>query len=50
MAHISEQGLKELSKQWILGAGSVTELDKCESYIFGKSVKVKFPNESYPFL
>jgi len=30
MAHISEQGLKELSRQWILGAGSVTALDQCE--------------------
>ena len=32
MAHISKQGLRELSKQGILGAKSVTELDQCESH------------------
>ena len=40
MAHISEQGLRELSKQGILGVENVTELGQCETCIFGKSSKV----------
>ena len=45
MAHISEQGLRELSKQGILGAEKLTDLDQCETCIFGKSSKVKFPKK-----
>jgi len=44
MAHISEQGLKELSKQGKLGTGKIIDLDKCESCIFEKAAKVKFSN------
>jgi len=42
MSHISEQGLRELSKQGILGNDQVARLDKCETCIFGKATKVKF--------
>ena len=46
MAHINEQGLKELAKHGILSARKVTTIDKCETCIFGKSVKVKFPKKA----
>jgi len=46
MAHISEQGLEELSKQGIVGAGSVIALEKCETCIFGKAAKVKFSRKA----
>lgn len=46
MSHISEQGLKELSKQGILRHGQVAKLDKCESCIYGKSAKVKFSKKA----
>ena len=42
MSHISEQGLKELAKQEILGQRQVTELSKCESSIYSKAAKIKF--------
>ena len=40
MAHISDQGLKELSNQGILGAGKFTALDKCDTCILVKSITV----------
>ena len=40
MAHISDQGLKELSNQGILGAGKFTALDKCDTCILRKSITV----------
>ena len=46
MAHISIQGIKELICQGILGSGKVTDLDTCETCIYGKSVKMKFPKKA----
>ena len=38
--------LKELSNQGILSAGKFSALDKCETCILGKSIKVKFPKKA----
>ncbi|XP_052174285.1 retrovirus-related Pol polyprotein from transposon TNT 1-94 isoform X1 [Diospyros lotus] len=46
MAHISIKGLKELANQGILGYGKMTNLDTCETCIYGKSVKTKSPKKA----
>lgn len=42
LGHVSERGLKEMSKQKLLGDDVVKSLDFCELCILGKARKLKF--------
>ena len=42
LAHMNERGLKELSKQGLLGTDQVTSLQFCEKCVFGKATRHKF--------
>ena len=42
LAHISEKGLKELSKQDLLGGDKVTKLSFCEECVLGKAHKSSY--------
>ena len=42
LAHMSEKGLKELSKQGLLGADQILALEFCEKCVFGKATRQKF--------
>ena len=42
LAHMSERGLKELSKQGLLGNDQITSLQFCEKCVFGKTTRHKF--------
>ena len=42
MGHISENGLKELEKQGVLGKDKIGSLGFCEDCVFGKSSRVSF--------
>ena len=42
LGHISEEGLKELNKQKLLGKDIVESLQFCEHYILGKAKRLEF--------
>ncbi|KAH9762947.1 hypothetical protein KPL70_001004 [Citrus sinensis] len=42
LAHMSEKGLKELSKQGLLGTDQISALEFCEKCVFGKATRQKF--------
>ena len=42
LAHMSERGLKELSKQGLLKNDKITSLQFCEKFVFGKAIRHKF--------
>lgn len=42
MGHLSEKGLRQLSKQNLLGGDQITHLQFCENCVLGKSHKVGF--------
>ena len=42
LGHVSERGLTELMKQGLLGDEKFQELEFCETYVYGKSCRVKF--------
>ena len=42
LAHMSEKGLKELSKQGLLGNDQITSLQFCEKCVFGKATRHRF--------
>lgn len=45
LAHISENGLKELSKQGLFGYNQISSLEFCEKCVFGKATRQKFSTE-----
>ncbi|KAH9657209.1 hypothetical protein KPL70_022963 [Citrus sinensis] len=42
LGHMSERGLRELSKQGVLGEDKIEPLEFCEECVLGKSSRVKF--------
>ncbi|KAH9743695.1 hypothetical protein KPL70_003390 [Citrus sinensis] len=42
LAHMSEKGLKELSKHGLLGTDQISALEFCEKCVFGKATRQKF--------
>ncbi|OAE29452.1 hypothetical protein AXG93_4548s1300 [Marchantia polymorpha subsp. ruderalis] len=42
LGHLSDRGLKELSKQGLFGGDKLDDLEFCENCIHGKATKVKF--------
>lgn len=42
LGHVSDKGLRELSKQGMLGSEPLGVLKFCEHFIFGKQTKLRF--------
>lgn len=42
LAHISENGLRELSKQGLFGSDQISSLELCEKCVFGKATRQRF--------
>ena len=42
LRHMSMRGLKELSKQGLLGSDTIGEMMFCEDYVLGKSTRTSF--------
>ncbi|KAH9769620.1 hypothetical protein KPL71_012083 [Citrus sinensis] len=42
LAHMSEKGLRELSKQGLLGTDQISPLQLCEKCVFGKATRQRF--------
>ena len=42
LAHMSEKGLRELSKQGLLGTDPISPLPFCENCVFGKATRQRF--------
>ncbi|KAH9782991.1 hypothetical protein KPL71_009148 [Citrus sinensis] len=49
LAHMSEKGLKELSKQGLLGNDQITSLQFCEKCVFGKATRHRSPSSALDF-
>ncbi|KAH9724313.1 hypothetical protein KPL70_007440 [Citrus sinensis] len=47
LGHMSERGLRELSKQGALGEDKIEPLEFCEECVLGKSSRVKFSNGAH---
>ena len=42
LGHVSHRGLTELAKQGLLGDKKLQEMEFCETFVYGKTCKVKF--------
>lgn len=47
LSHISENGLNELSKQWLIQSIGIMRLNFCEHCVYSKAKRLKFTKETH---